>query len=527
MEARDIANITYELIRVRLDRCCMEYEDQLSRLAKANHTLRRKYEYVKKSLVQQKDDYLELVERVKAFTAANSAGNSSGKASSSSSVSSGTGGSAIGKKSDTGKRDRGSSSNIPGDDQTVQKAIEDVMHQSHKNVNTTTNRRATISGAIQQTIPQQPIDLTSPPPRNTHSKAQEQSKQQHQRVQSPVRSHIAQNTAKANFLASPVPVAHDQDGVSGSARKRRRQSIEAEQPQIKKTGDNDTPLKDIHQEEELKGSVLDAWLEADPSLPLIQPTTILPLVPKSKDDIAVFPSKSITNSKHIDDQRDDIGPSSSTASKSNKSIITGNPKTIKRSMTTNMIGSSSGSSTSNSGNNTAISLANGPPELLLVKKGNSSSSIKSATTTAPATAITTTVPPVTAAPPVTTNSRVITANKKQPSMISWVRETEHLPHYNKDTDTRGAIGIDVTNAARYQPKYIEVVRNRDQRSVLPGHACEECDKFYQAMQQQGIVNDSNRQQFMQSCSRHKSKFTPPSTPEGFWDLSIRTPADWK
>lgn len=74
---------------------------------------------------------------------------------------------------------------------------------------------------------------------------------------------------------------------------------------------------------------------------------------------------------------------------------------------------------------------------------------------------------------------------------------------------------------------IEVVRNREQRAALPGFSCFECERFYRTMMEQGIINEENKKDFLQSCSRHKARWTPPSTPDGFWDLAVNTPPEWK
>lgn len=76
-------------------------------------------------------------------------------------------------------------------------------------------------------------------------------------------------------------------------------------------------------------------------------------------------------------------------------------------------------------------------------------------------------------------------------------------------------------------KVIEVVRNKEARAALPGHSCTECAKYFEALVQQGVVNDENLKEMMRQCSRHKSRWTPPSTPLGFWDLSIPSPDEWK
>jgi hypothetical protein len=83
------------------------------------------------------------------------------------------------------------------------------------------------------------------------------------------------------------------------------------------------------------------------------------------------------------------------------------------------------------------------------------------------------------------------------------------------------------NNSRQPLKMVEVIRNKAERDALRGFQCEECAAFYNAQIQQGILDPSNIKDFLQYCSRHKAKYTPPSTPEGFWDLTLRTPDEWK
>ena len=76
-------------------------------------------------------------------------------------------------------------------------------------------------------------------------------------------------------------------------------------------------------------------------------------------------------------------------------------------------------------------------------------------------------------------------------------------------------------------KCIDVVREKAERDALPGHTCFECEAFYQAMIQQGIMTEDSKKEHLKQCSRHKAKHTPPTTPDGFWDLTIHTPEEWK
>ncbi|PRP75135.1 DNA endonuclease RBBP8-like, partial [Planoprotostelium fungivorum] len=67
-------------------------------------------------------------------------------------------------------------------------------------------------------------------------------------------------------------------------------------------------------------------------------------------------------------------------------------------------------------------------------------------------------------------------------------------------------------------KYVDQhpVRRREERQALPGRECEHCKKFYDAID----MSAETRNQFVHDCSKHKERFTPPSTPPGFWDVGF-------
>lgn len=80
-------------------------------------------------------------------------------------------------------------------------------------------------------------------------------------------------------------------------------------------------------------------------------------------------------------------------------------------------------------------------------------------------------------------------------------------------------------------RYKETIRCKSVREGLPCYDCIECSKFYSAISKQGIEltpagqnnneNDIDRKNNLIKHSRHRSRFTPPSTPDGFWELSFR------
>ena len=74
---------------------------------------------------------------------------------------------------------------------------------------------------------------------------------------------------------------------------------------------------------------------------------------------------------------------------------------------------------------------------------------------------------------------------------------------------------------------VEVVRKKSEREALRGHQCSECGPYYTALMQQGILSEENMEEMLRNCSRHKARWSPPRTPEGFWDLTVRTPEKWE
>lgn len=67
--------------------------------------------------------------------------------------------------------------------------------------------------------------------------------------------------------------------------------------------------------------------------------------------------------------------------------------------------------------------------------------------------------------------------------------------------------------------YCEVVRKKADRAALKPHECPECGKFIDAIMEQDKHGVYNRHELM-CASRHRHRFTPPETPEDFWELSF-------
>lgn len=67
-----------------------------------------------------------------------------------------------------------------------------------------------------------------------------------------------------------------------------------------------------------------------------------------------------------------------------------------------------------------------------------------------------------------------------------------------------------------QAKYASVVRGKA-RQALPGHACEECVKFFESIKTT-LHPGEDMQTVMNRYSRHRHEHKPPPTPPGYWSV---------
>jgi splicing factor 4 len=77
-------------------------------------------------------------------------------------------------------------------------------------------------------------------------------------------------------------------------------------------------------------------------------------------------------------------------------------------------------------------------------------------------------------------------------------------------------------------KYREPVRKKADRENLKGVECKQCKKFYDAVLPDGRVNGdgpgstSLRCEHHDGVSRHRYRYAPPLTPEGFWNIGFES-----
>lgn len=77
-------------------------------------------------------------------------------------------------------------------------------------------------------------------------------------------------------------------------------------------------------------------------------------------------------------------------------------------------------------------------------------------------------------------------------------------------------------------KYVEPVRKKVERQNLKGVECKQCKKFYDAVlpSDGGKGSDGSRKSLRcehhEGVSRHRYKYIPPLTPEGFWNIGFES-----
>ena len=76
-------------------------------------------------------------------------------------------------------------------------------------------------------------------------------------------------------------------------------------------------------------------------------------------------------------------------------------------------------------------------------------------------------------------------------------------------------------------KYVEPVRKKAEREKLRGFECNQCKKFYDAVLSKGDQdNEDHKKNFRcehhDGVSRHRYKYVPPMTPEGFWNIGFES-----
>uniref|UniRef100_A0A1J3HHH5 Protein gamma response 1 n=5 Tax=Noccaea caerulescens TaxID=107243 RepID=A0A1J3HHH5_NOCCA len=83
--------------------------------------------------------------------------------------------------------------------------------------------------------------------------------------------------------------------------------------------------------------------------------------------------------------------------------------------------------------------------------------------------------------------------------------------------------VQVAETSKKGFKHVESVRKKADRENLKGIECKQCKKFYDAVLPENERNGkSMRCEHHEGVSRHRYKYAPPMTPEGFWNIGFES-----
>lgn len=73
-------------------------------------------------------------------------------------------------------------------------------------------------------------------------------------------------------------------------------------------------------------------------------------------------------------------------------------------------------------------------------------------------------------------------------------------------------------------KYVEPVRKKSEREKLKGVECKQCERFYDAVLPDRTDNNEKkfRCEHLDGVSRHRYRYVPPLTPEGYWNIGFES-----
>lgn len=109
------------------------------------------------------------------------------------------------------------------------------------------------------------------------------------------------------------------------------------------------------------------------------------------------------------------------------------------------------------------------------------------------------------------------SGKKRP--LSPQQERERRSSASTEVRSERAMEGQRSPGGRYAGErvYNEMVRARDRRQAMPGHACDCCGEFLAAV----IDDEAERERVIQRCSRHRQFRRMYQTPPDFWEIEVR------
>ncbi|XP_077208725.1 DNA endonuclease RBBP8 [Paroedura picta] len=117
------------------------------------------------------------------------------------------------------------------------------------------------------------------------------------------------------------------------------------------------------------------------------------------------------------------------------------------------------------------------------------------------------------------NKEVHQEQEEENKTISTVKENQQRYEDKKDKTKQKAFVEPYLKTGERKNSvldfpHVEVVRKKDERRKLPGHTCKECEIYY------ADFPEGEKEKKLSACSRHRSRYIPPDTPENFWEVGF-------
>ncbi|KHN19440.1 Protein gamma response 1 [Glycine soja] len=115
--------------------------------------------------------------------------------------------------------------------------------------------------------------------------------------------------------------------------------------------------------------------------------------------------------------------------------------------------------------------------------------------------------------------------QKDISVDSSDDETQDMNAKSSPQKKQKQSSVTVANTRSF--KYVEPVRKKAERENLKGVECKQCRKFYDAVLPNAAGKDTDSKQnfrceHLDGVSRHRYRYVPPMTPEGFWNIGFES-----
>ncbi|CAH8308798.1 unnamed protein product [Eruca vesicaria subsp. sativa] len=120
------------------------------------------------------------------------------------------------------------------------------------------------------------------------------------------------------------------------------------------------------------------------------------------------------------------------------------------------------------------------------------------------------------------NIKRVAVEEKHVPLVAADSDEETQDMNPKPSPSRQRIQVAETSKKSF--KHVESVRKKAERENLKGIECKQCKKFYDAVhpENEGNGGKSLRCEHHEGVSRHRYKYAPPMTPEGFWNIGFES-----